>query len=143
MLAGPNRLSWENLLCQPRCRRRKRRRDRNRRPPQESLPRRADIQPRQAGTSRKIERIRGPVQHEHRVESTDAPGPAKLVVAVEPGLVETLFFECRNPLPARNSQLFNWAEADRASRAGGGACWSKPAAQSVVAEVHLWEPPSA
>ena len=95
---------------------------------------RADIQPRQAGTCGKIERIWGTVQHEHRIETTDAPGPAKLVIAVEPGLVETLFFECRNPFPAHNSQLVNWAKANRTSRAGGSACWSKPAAEPVVAE---------
>ena len=95
---------------------------------------RANIQPRQAGTCGKIERIWGTVQHEHRVETTDAPGPAKLVIALEPSLVETLIFERRDPFPTHNSQLVNWAKANRTSRAGRGACWSKPAAEPVVAE---------
>src|ERR687898_703528 len=90
---------------------------------------RADIQPRQAGTCGKIERIWGTVQHEHRVETTDAPGPAKLVIAVEPGLVETLFFEFRTPSPAPNSQLLNGAKGNRTSRAGDSARWGKPAAE--------------
>src|SRR5215217_6684078 len=61
-----------------------------------------DVSSWQAGQSRKVECIRGSVQHEHRVESSDASGAAKLLVAVESGLVKTLCFERRDPFPTRS-----------------------------------------
>src|SRR5215210_9130068 len=92
------------------------------------------------GSSREIERIRRPVQHEHRVQSTDTAGAAKFAVAVEPGLIHTLFLECRDPFPARLSKFLYLAEANRTSWASGGASRSKPTAQSVVAEGALVRP---
>src|SRR5215217_7894571 len=99
-----------------------------------------DIQSRQAGTSWEIERVRGPIKHEHRVQAADAAGAAKLIVPVEPGLVQTLFFECRDPFSPCLSQLPDRSKSDRTGRAGGCASWSKPSAQSVVAEGALVRP---
>ena len=99
-----------------------------------------DIQSRQAGTSWEIERVRRPVKHEHRVQATDAAGAAKLIVPVESSLVQTLFFQRRDPFPPRLSQLPDRSKSDRTGRAGGGASRSKPSAQSVVAEGALVRP---